>query len=202
MVTHQDIAWTERSTMDKDSLYGTRGRSLEEEFFARQNQEQVRKLKEQGAQREQRDALAKATGIASVELLDKLIELGVTVERATAFTLVPVVAVAWADGEIQAKEREALLKAAADHGLEVGSVAHELIESWLTRAPDPKLLQAWKEYTVGIAASMTPEQRQQLKHDLLDRARAVAQAAGGLLGMGAITKAERLVIEEMEKAFA
>jgi hypothetical protein len=188
--------------MDKDDLLGNRGRSLEEAFFAQHNQRLLRKLREQAAHRERQEALARATGISNVELLDRLIELDVNVERAAAFTLVPVVEVAWADGEVQAKEREAILKAAAQHGLAPGTLAYELVESWLERAPDPRLLQVWKAYTSAFAASLTPEQRQALRHDLLHRAHAVAEAAGGFLGMASVSKAERAMIEEMEKAFA
>ncbi len=86
--------------MDKEKLIGARGVDLEEAFFAQHNQELLRKLREQAAHREKREALARATGISSVELLDKLIALDVNVERAAAFTLVPVVEVAWADGEM------------------------------------------------------------------------------------------------------
>ena len=188
--------------MDKDNLLGTRGVDLEEAFFARHNQQLLLKLKEEAAHRERREALAKATGISNVGLLDKLIALDVNVERAAAFTLVPVVEVAWADGAVQPKEREAILKAATDQGLVPGTVAYELVESWLERAPDPRLLRVWKEYTAGFVANLTPEQRKALQHDLLHRARAVAEAAGGFLGIGAISKAERAMIEDMEKAFA
>jgi hypothetical protein len=188
--------------MEKDTSLGTRGRSLEEAFFAQHNQQLLRKLREQAAHRERREALARATGISNGELLDKLIQLDVNVERAAAFTLVPVVEVAWADGEMHAKEREAILKAADEHGLKPGTVAYELIESWLERAPDPRLLLVWKEYTVSFVANLTPEQRGELKHNLLDRARAVAQAAGGFLGVGAVSKAERSMLEDLEKAFA
>jgi uncharacterized tellurite resistance protein B-like protein len=190
------------SGMDKDTILGARGRHLEETFFAQHNQRLLRKLKEQAAHRERQEALAKATGISNVELLDKLIELDVNVERAAAFTLVPVVEVAWADGEVQPKEREAILKAAAGQGLKPGTVAYELVESWLDRAPDPRLLAIWKAYTSGLVASLTPEQREALRHDLLHRARAVAEAAGGFLGVASVSKAERAMLEDMEKAFA
>lgn len=187
--------------MDKDTLLGTGGRDLEEAFFAQHNQRLLQKLKAQAAHRERREALAKATGISNVELLDKLIELDVNVERAAAFTLVPVVEVAWADGDVQPKEREAILKAAAEQGLDPGTVAYELVESWLERAPDPRLLRVWKEYAAGFVANLTPEQRSVLRNNLLDRARAVAEAAGGFLGVGAISRAERAMLEDMRKAF-
>jgi uncharacterized tellurite resistance protein B-like protein len=190
------------ANMAQNDYVGSRGRDLEEVFFAQHNQKLLRDLKAQAEQRERRDALAKATGISNASLLDKLIELDVNVERAAAFTLVPVVEVAWADGQVQPKEREAILKAASAQGLTPGTVAYELVESWLERAPDPRLLRVWKEYTVGFVANLTPDQRKELMHDLLDRARAVAEAAGGFLGLKAVSRAERTMIEDLEKSFA
>jgi uncharacterized tellurite resistance protein B-like protein len=188
--------------MAQDDYFASRGQDLEEVFFAQHNQKLLRQLKAQAEHRERREALAKATGISNVSLLDKLIELDVNVERAAAFTLVPVVEVAWADGQVQPREREAILKAAAEQGLAPGTVAYELVESWLERSPDPRLLRVWKEYTSGFVASLTPDQRRELMHDLLDRARAVAEAAGGFLGLSTVSKAERAMIEDLEKSFA
>jgi hypothetical protein len=188
--------------MNKDAILGIRGRHLEETFFARHNEQLLLKLKEQAQHRERLEALAKATGISNVEILDKLIELDVSVERAAAFTLVPVVEVAWADGKVQPREREAILKAAAEQGLAPGTLAYELVESWLERAPDPRLLEVWKAYTSSFVATLTSDQRDALRHDLLHRAHAVAEAAGGVLGIGAVSNAEKAMVEEMKKAFA
>jgi hypothetical protein len=188
--------------MNHDEVFGTRGKDLEEAFFAKENQRLLEKLRQQAAQREKRDTLAKATGIKSDEVLDLLVQLDVNVERAAAFTLIPVVQVAWADGTVQAEERKAILDAAVGQGLSSGSLAYELIQSWLERPPDPRFLRIWKEYSAALCAKMTPEQRKTLKTDLLDRARTVAGANGGLLGIGAVSKAEKAVLAEMEKAFA
>jgi hypothetical protein len=45
--------------------------------------------------------------------------------------------------------------------------------------------------------------KQALKQDLLGRARVVAEAAGGFLGLGTrISSAEQAVLTELEQAFA
>lgn len=187
--------------MDKDTLFGGRGMDLEEAFFAQQNQRLLNELKQQAEKRERRDALAKATGIQLESILDKLIELDVNVERAAAFTLIPLVEVAWADGEVHDRERKAILQAAATKGLEPGSIPYQLLEGWLSMKPEARLLEVWKEYTKALVGTFDAGQRTALQHDLLDRARAVAEAAGGFLGVGKISAAEMAMLADLEKAF-
>jgi len=187
--------------MDKDTMFGTRGSDLEEAFFAQQNRRLLAELKQQAEKRDRREALAKATGIHLESILDKLIELDVNVERAAAFTLIPLVEVAWADGEVHDRERKAILEAAAAKGVEPGSIPCQLLEGWLGTKPEPRLLEVWKEYTRALVATFDAEQKAALQHDLLDRARAVAEAAGGFLGVGKISAAEAAMLADLEKAF-
>jgi tellurite resistance protein len=187
--------------MDKDTMFGTRGSDLEEAFFAQQNRQLLAELKKQAEHRERRTALAKATGIGLESILDKLIELDVNVERAAAFTLIPLVEVAWADGEVHDRERQAILQAAAAKGLEPGSIPYQLLEGWLSTKPEARLLEVWKEYTRALVSTFDAGQRTALQHDLLDRARAVAEAAGGFLGLGKISAAEEAMLTDLEKAF-
>jgi hypothetical protein len=48
---------------------------------------------------------------------------------------------------------------------------------------------------------MSPQERASLKAGLTERAKAVARASGGLLGMGAISTAEQDAIDRLESAF-
>ena len=57
-----------------------------------------------------------------------------------------------ADGTIDAKERSAVLEAAADHGLRADSPGLELLESWLDERPHRDVLATWGE----TSASATP----------------------------------------------
>jgi len=58
---------------------------------------------------ETRESLAAVTGIRDAQVLQKLLKLDIRAEPAVSFALVPLVAVAWADGQIDAKERRAVL---------------------------------------------------------------------------------------------
>jgi hypothetical protein len=65
------------------------------------------------------------------------------------------------------------------------------------------LLAAWKAYVAGLSRTLDVHAKQALKQDLLGRARVVAEAAGGFLGLGKrISSAEQAVLTELEQAFA
>ena len=179
-----------------------RGKSLEDEFFRREDQRLIQKLEQMRAAETNREALAKAAGIGNPAVVDKLLELGVKPETVAALALVPLVEVAWADGELDRRERGAILDRARESGIAAGSVEHALLEAWLDRRPDPKLLTAWTHLVRGVSEQLGREESARLKTNLLDRARAVATASGGVLGMGSkVSNAEAAMLAQLEGAF-
>jgi len=179
-----------------------RGKSLEDEFFRREDQRLIQKLEQIRAAQTNRDALAKAAGIRNLDVVEKLLQLGVKAETVAALALVPLVEVAWADGELDRRERGAILDRARESGLAAGSAEHALLEAWLDRRPDPKLLTAWTHLVRGVSEQLGREESARLKANLLDRARAVATASGGVLGMGSkVSRAEAAILLQLEGAF-
>ncbi len=187
--------------MKKGNVSGRRI-ELEEEFFLKRDMELIQALREETASKQRKQALADASGIAHDDLLDQLIELDVSSETVAALSLVPLIAVAWADGSIDAKERIAVLDAAEKQGVEKVHPAYQLLEGWLKQKPDAKLLTAWKNQVAALSQTLDEAAKQNLKDDLLGRARAVAETAGGLLGFGnKVSKSEQTVLDDLEQAF-
>jgi hypothetical protein len=180
---------------------GERARSLEDEFFRKEDQRALRRLQELRERELTREALAKASGIKNAAILDKLVELGVRAETVAALAIVPLAEVAWADGSIDPKEERAILERAEKSGIAPGSADHDLLKGWLERRPEPKLLTAWTHMIGGICEHLTPEQVDALRSGLVERARAIAMASGGLLGMGAVSRAEEEMIQTLAAAF-
>ncbi len=176
-------------------------RALEESFFLEQDRVLVEKLRALRRLAETREALAAASGIASAAVLDRLVQLEVKPEIVAALAAVPLVEVAWADGRIEAAERAAILAHADAQGLTPGSLERELLERWLTHRPEPRLLEAWRTYVQGLCERLEPAERAALREELLRRTRATAEAAGGLLGMGRISAAERRVLDALAASF-
>lgn len=177
-----------------------RKKALEEQFFARQERELRERVRAEAAAKERRQALAEASGIHDPAVLDRLAALDLDGGTLAALGLVPLVEVAWADGSLHDRERAAVLRSAEDAGVEPGSAAHDLLESWLTHRPGRDLLETWKGYAGALAESLDETERQALRRDLLSRARKVAEAAGGLLGLGKISDAEEAKLQELEAA--
>jgi hypothetical protein len=178
-----------------------RAKELEDSFFAKENARLLAKLREEAAREEKRQEFRKVLNVANDELLDALMGLGVEPETLVAVSLVPLVEVAWADGEIQNKERAAILRAAEERGVALRTATHDLLESWLLTKPQPELFEVWQRYVGEITTSLAEATRGELKTAALGRARAVAEAAGGLLGVGSISAAEKAMLAKLERAF-
>jgi len=187
--------------MKKGSFSGRR-RDLEEKFFLERDRALLEALRKETASKQRREALSTASGITDEKLLDKLEELDVSAQTLAALTLVPLIAVAWADGSVDIKERQAVLDAAAQKGVEPEHPGHQLLQQWLKQKPDAQLLVAWKGYVATLSQTLGDEAEVALKTDILARARAVAETAGGLLGFGnKVSKTEQAVLDELEEAF-
>jgi len=179
----------------------SRARDLEEEFFYQRNQELIHKLRERGKTEEGRRRLGQVTGIADEAVLNALFDAGIQAETLVALTLAPLVQVAWADPIIDSAECDEILKAAQAAGVSKETTCYRLLSDWLQQKPGPKLFVVWEQYIAELKKVLEPEKLQQLKNDIMGRARGIAKATGGFLGIGKISDAEAAVLKEVEQAF-
>lgn len=188
-------------SMQRPDATGLRqsGKALEDSFFVRENARLLEKLKKKEAEAAKRQAYTEA-GIENAVLIEALIELEISATAIAALSIVPLVEVAWADGEIQAKEREAIVKAAEEGGIEAGSANHDLLENWLSKKPGPELLETWKTYAQALEERLDSVVGNELKVRLMNRTKNIAKAAGGFLGIGSISAAEQRILDELEHA--
>jgi hypothetical protein len=187
--------------MSSEEAFGKRRHALEESFFDKKNRELLEKLQAEVQTEESKVALSRASGITNPVLLDHLVALKIGPEAITALTMVPLVAVAWADGSIDEKERKAILKAADEQGLTRIDAVARLLEHWLANQPGPQLLSGWKEYVTALCQHLDERAREGLKTDVMKQAQKVAEAAGGFLGVGSVSAAEKAVLKDLEQSF-
>lgn len=196
-----DLDDAPEQTMSNEPL-DDRRRALEEAFFAKQDALLRKRLAEPAELRAKKEAFAAVSGISDDAVLESLAKLDITAETLAAMALVPLVAVAWADGSIDAKERAAILRAAAENGLKSGAAGAGMLEKWLEAAPPAGLVESWKAYIGVITAGLDHAGRRALQAPIIDRARTVALAAGGFLGIGLrISDAEEKVLTDLARAF-
>ena len=185
--------------MSSDFL-SDRKNALENEFFARQEKEAIAAMRARNSAKARRDALSDASGIRDSDVLDAIDSAGIEVETLTALKLIPLVAVAWADGKLDESEREAIEKAAAQAQANADSQA--LLHEWLLSPPKSSLVDAWKGYIRAIQADLSEDASRNLQSELLGGARQVAEAAGGFLGFGnKISSEEAAVLDELAACF-
>ena len=62
---------------ENPQILGDRGKSLEDEFFRKENERAIARLRELKDRTTSRESLAKAIGITNEKIIDRLIELGI-----------------------------------------------------------------------------------------------------------------------------
>ena len=68
--------------------------------------------------------------------------------------------------------------------------------------PAPELRKVWEDYVTALCRATTPEIAKLIRDEVMGRARAVAQASGGFLGLGnKISRAEKKLMAELEQVF-
>lgn len=185
-----------------EEFLGDRRKALEDAFFAKHNEQLKQKLRASDSARATRDALRAASGITDEAVLDQFVALDIRSETVAALSLIPLLEVAWADGQMEARERQAILAAAQTAGLQAGSASYQLLDGWLNQPPVPALFTAWQAYVKALVATLDESARQALKSEVLGRSRTVAEAAGGVLGLGKrISRAEQAKLTALEQAF-
>ena len=178
-----------------------RGRALENQFYEKENNEKLAAMKDKLDSASSKDELRKASGMTDEAVLDKLVHLGLKANTIAALSLVPLIEVAWADGEIQDNERTAILQGAHGKGLEQGTDGYELLQTWLKAKPSSELLEAWEGYIKALTGQLNEEQNRLLKNQIVGFAKMVAAAAGGFLGIGRVSASEEKVLARIEAAF-
>ena len=182
------------------ALLEERRKALEELFFQKQNAKNLERLREQKRAKEAKQALGDVSGITNDELLQALLDAGLSAETLAAVSLIPLVVVAWADGEVQANEQTTIMKAAEEAGIHSGTEPHALLSDWLTQQPTEDLMSTWKVYMMELLETLSDAQRKVFAEKLIARSTAVAQAAGGFLGIAAIDGNEKRVLAEIRAA--
>lgn len=76
------------------------------------------------------------------------------------------------------------------------SPAWLLLNSWLDHEPCEEVQHAWRGYARGIAESAGNKRLILLQNELLNRAQEVAEATGGVFGIGA----EERVLQQIDEA--
>lgn len=183
------------------NAFESRRIAFEEEYFEKKDAQLVDKLKAIFHKKLDREALRRDTGITDEQVLDRLMALNVSGEMMSAFKLMPLLEVAWADGDVDEREAAAILKAAEQRGIVPGSAAHSMLENALRNPPRPDSRKAWYLYAEQLRKLLSPQELETFRNDLLQMTHTVAAASGGILNIAFTVSAnEKRVLAAVEKA--
>lgn len=177
--------------------------SLHDAFFADPDQELLDFLRSEREEQkeEQLTELASIAGVHDPKALATLQRVGITPASMAAFTLLPLVRLAWADESIQDNEDDYILRAAAEDGIHYGTPSYRLLSKWLEERPSEKMINAWSSYAQALARELDDTTYRSVVEATLGRAKRVAEASGGFLGLGEkVSENEQLVLHDLAHA--
>ncbi|HZN63957.1 MAG TPA: hypothetical protein VFB66_01565 [Tepidisphaeraceae bacterium] len=168
--------------MAKD-MFRDRGRADEAAYFRQQDAKLIAKLRQNARLSEIAHALAEKLHADEPALLERIQELGVTLDTGSAFILAPLVEVAWVDGDVSHAEREAILHIAKQRGVEPDSADYRQLLDWLAHRPSDEVFRtALEAIRVGLSV-LPPDESEQRIATMIKACEDVAQAAGGIAGL-------------------
>lgn len=181
-------------------IFKDRERGFEADYFRKQDDKLLAKLRERAALSEVAQALAEKLKVENAELLRHIVELGITRDTGAAVLLAPLVQVAWAEGHVSEAERRMVLSLATSRGIAPGSPAYAQLEAWLTKRPSDELFATALEAMKDGLAVLTAAERDERIQYIVAAAHRVAEASGGgllrLLGLAdGVSHNEVVVLE-------
>jgi tellurite resistance protein len=179
----------------------TRAKSLEDMFFYEKERSLIEARHKLEQMKETKENLAKVSGIKDEAVLEKLVKLEIRPEALATLFAVPLVEIAWADGELHPHERDALFSFARKAGFRKTEIDPALLSIWLKHKPDPALLEAWEDYTRALCRELSDSERHALKAEVMADARMVAESAGGFLGFHKTSSQEEKMLARLAAAF-
>jgi hypothetical protein len=179
-----------------------RGRTSEDEYFARRDRELIETERRKAADAAELRRLGEAFGLSDEDLLDELRRAGFGPSHVALVHVLPALEVAWSDGSVGKTEGELLkeqLRRHSDGQQPSAEAIAKLDDFLLTRPPDQVFDLARRAAQIAMSEAGEGGGRE-LATRIMAEARAVAEAGGGLLGLGTVSTPERRALDALAAA--
>ena len=182
------------------SIDDKRKRDLEEDYFRKQDQELIEKMRRAAAAERSREQLGARIGVSDPALLKEIEQLGFTADTLSLLPLVPVLQVAWAEGGVSAAERSLIVDLARRRGIAEGSAADAQLADWLTTRPPQSVFAGATRLINAMFAAGSEDTRGLTPDDLVNYCESIAAASGGMLGLARVSREERAALAQIQAA--
>ncbi|XZE34093.1 hypothetical protein SH501x_004905 [Pirellulaceae bacterium SH501] len=180
-----------------DASKRSRGEALAEAFFYKMDRELLDGLRTKLDRVERMKSLEACTGIRDQRIVEGLVDAGFDLSTVTAFLYAPAVFVAWADGQADDREQEAIRRALPQKGVSHDAVASFISHRLFRDPPSRDLWNLWESFCVSFLDSFSPQDRDSLIREIVELCYLVARSSGGVWGMGSISPRETKVIQQV-----
>lgn len=177
-------------------------RGAEEVYFRQKETELIENLKRRFRHERDLEHLADKVGIHDERILKTLDELGFSRDTVTILHLVPLVQVAWSDGEVTEAERTKICEVAALRGVATGTPGYAMLKKLLDERPSDQVFDVCWRVIRAMFAAWPEEKRRAFEVSLPSYATQVASVSGGLLGFHSISEAERAALQRVAREIA
>jgi hypothetical protein len=174
-----------------------RRRASEDDYFRRKDKELIERMRQAAAAEQARNQLSAKTGLNDPALVKELEALGFSPDTISVLPLVPIVQMAWAEGGITQAERTLLMEVARERGIAAGSAADRLLADWMAREPSPEVFTRATRLIRAMLDSGAPDSAPMSVDDLIKYSERIAEASGGILGIGRISSEERATLAKI-----
>jgi hypothetical protein len=175
-------------------------RDHEDDYFRKQDQELIEKMRKAAAAEEARRSLGEESGIQDPEILREIAQLGFDAGTVSLLPLIPILQVAWAEGTVSPPERALILDVARHRGIQEGSPADQQLTEWLAHSPSPEVFSRAGRLIAAMLTAGGGKAQDLSADDLVKYCESIAAASGGILGLGKVSSSERAAIEQIKNA--
>jgi hypothetical protein len=182
---------------DISEAWADRRRANEDDYFRKRDQELVEKTRRRAEDEAVLQRLAQAIGVSDEDILRDLQTLGYTEETVVLLHVVPLIEMAWVDGDVSEPERDVIIAAARARGVAPASDADRQIAQWLANPPSSVVSDGTLRVLGAMLQRHAPDARAAATRDLLTSCEAVASASGGILGFRPISDNERRALDRI-----
>ena len=186
--------------MANDDALAGRKRDLEEDYFRKQDQELIERMRQAAATEASRRELGEKTGLSDPRLLAELEALGFTPGTVSLLPIVPVVQVAWAQSGVSTAERAMVIDYARQRGIAEGSEADVRLNEWLATRPSEAVFSGATRLISAMLGANAPAVQNLSVDDLLEHCQRIASASGGILGIGSVSADEQAALARIAGA--
>jgi hypothetical protein len=163
----------------QDRIFGDREKAMEEAYFRQEDAKLLGKLRANANLEDVAQALGEKLQIQNPDLLQRVRDLGITIETAPALFLAPLVQVAWVDNGVSREEHDTVLRIARERDVQPDSPAYAKLSEWLSARPSDDLFDTAVEVIKAGFAVLPPDEREERLNRVVQACNEVAMVTGG-----------------------